>query len=187
VSAAINRAKPITDMRRRRDVPFRALLSVILIGLATSGCVGGASGGGATHIESVAHMPADSVLVTVPIGLPARSRHEVHAVCPQTATCRIVRVPNIRPTYWAAVVSRRLTCSPDGGDYADPVAACRALDLLILPPQSSVVCGCPIAFRPASTIVGRVRGHAFRREYGVCDMCGAAPPLRDALNTLLTP
>jgi hypothetical protein len=67
-----------------------------------------------------------------------------------------------------------LTCSPDGGDYDDPAAACRALTDVVakLDAPGRALCMCPLMPRPADKAVGIYRGKRRTITLDGCSLCG---------------
>jgi hypothetical protein len=70
-------------------------------------------------------------------------------------------------------VSRHLTCSPDGGDYDDPAAACRALtDIVKKRGKHPRICVCIPSELPAPEAVGVYRGKRQVISLNGCSLCG---------------
>lgn len=75
-------------------------------------------------------------------------------------------------------VTRHLTCHPNGGDYADPAAACRALTDIVTklhrqqsqPGPPVMVCRCPMIAHPP-TAVGYDHGKRRTIQLDACSLC----------------
>jgi hypothetical protein len=175
--------------RVRLSVRIRWWVVIGLLAFAAAGCFGGSSNGGSSvQVQGSVVQASTSVVISGGIGQPARSRDQAHAVCPSDATCKVVKVRGVSPTNWSAIAQRHLTCSPAGGDYRDPRAACRALaDFLKPRAPNTVVCMCPLEIRPAYTIVGRYQDKPLHRRFDSCSMCGAPQQMQDAFNVLFNP
>jgi hypothetical protein len=76
-----------------------------------------------------------------------------------------------------------LTCSPDGGDYDHPAAACRALtDLVTKLSKNHPTCACPLeplGYLPPRAI-GIYQGKRRTIPLDGCSLCGAGEVLSDA-------
>src|SRR5439155_15314921 len=99
------------------------------------------------------------------------------------ARCRDVRLPvscspiagYCAPQPWVRIAVRHLTCSPSGGDYPDPKAACAALDdlnrRLGITPTTRCSCpGLPFGTRSARAS-GRYHGHRIKLALDFCSLC----------------
>lgn len=119
---------------------------VVLIALASAGCIGPTS---STGMLTTGDLPAGSrpaTLVSISYTVPT---------CPPGAKC--LTAPG--ESYY--IVSRELTCSPSGGGgYKDPAAACRALadvaTKLSAHPTAPAICSCP----------GHASGYLAPRAFG---------------------
>lgn len=170
----------------------RSSVVIGLLGIAAAGCFGGSSNGGSSDQNVSASQASEahastSVLISGAIGLPASNRDQAHAVCPSDATCKVIRVPGMSPTHWSAMAQRRLTCSPAGGDYRDPQAACLALVDFLKPRASHAVCWCPLDPRPDYTIVGTYQDQPLHHRFDSCSLCGAPQEMQDDFNVLFNP
>jgi hypothetical protein len=90
------------------------------------------------------------------------------------------------------IVSRHLTCSPNGGDYHDPVAVCRALVDVVTKLDGKVkatpICRCPghpKGYVPPKA-VGFFDGERRTIPLDGCSLCGL-PGTRADLALLLPP
>jgi hypothetical protein len=166
-----------------------------LLALAATGCFGGSSNGGSSDqqrsVSQGVPQASTSVLISAAIGEPAGSRRgardQARAICPGDATCKVMKIPGVSPTHWSAMAQRRLTCSPAGGDYRDPQAACRALADFLKPRAPHAVCLCPLDIRPDYTIVGRYRGRSLHHRFDGCSLCGGPQQMQDDFNILFNP
>jgi hypothetical protein len=95
-----------------------------------------------------------------------RIRYQV-STCPPSADC-------VTNPHGFKLVSRHLTCSPDGGDYTDPAAACRALTHIVakLKAPGRAVCLCPLMVPPLAKAVGSYRGKRRTIPLDGCALCG---------------
>jgi hypothetical protein len=166
-------------------------LWLILLPVIVAGCLGrgsghassnGASAGGLPLTESSppVHIPLTDLRVSYPVGDIAMVRSHL-ASCPSGATCRDVRLRTscesvapcpARP--WFRVAHRRLTCSPSGGDYSDPKAACAALgdlDQLRLGNAASCYCAFVPRYEPPRA-TGNYNGHRLILPLDPCSLCG---------------
>jgi hypothetical protein len=157
-----------------------------LLAVVVAGCFGGSSNRG-TSDQGRASQASTSVLISGAIGLPGSSRSKAHAECPSDATCKVITVPGVSPTYWSSIAQRRLTCSPAGGDYRDPQAACRALADFLKPRAPHAICMCALDIRPDYSIVGRYRGQSLHHRFDGCSLCGAPQELQDDFKVLFNP
>jgi hypothetical protein len=107
---------------------MRRLAAIVLIALASSGCIVSTSSTG-TVITSGALPGPPATDVYISYSVPT---------CPPGASCVVASRDQ---KYY--IVSRHLTCSPDGGDYTDPAAVCRALaDVVTKLGKKNWSCGC---------------------------------------------
>lgn len=118
------------NQRAERPRDMRRIAGIALIALATTGCFGSGSS---------ASSGTNSVQSTTPTTEPRTDVMITYTVptCPPGARC--VQFPATK----FYIVSRRLTCSPAGGNYADADAACQALsDVDTKLGKKNWVCGC---------------------------------------------
>jgi hypothetical protein len=137
---------------------MRRLAAMAMIAVATTGCIG--SSGSSTSNGS-----SDDLGLT-PLKTDLTIRYRV-PTCPPSAHCYTT-------SRGSHIVSRRLTCSPDGGDYDDPAAACRALTDVVakLDAPGRAVCWCPLMIRPTNKAVGIYRGKRRTIQLDGCSLCG---------------
>jgi hypothetical protein len=145
----------------------RLTCTVLVIALATAGCIGSSS-------SSPTSGRSDDVGVT-PLKTDLTIRYSV-PTCPPSAHC-------VTTSQGFHIVSRRLTCSPDGGDYDDPAAVCHALtDLVKKLSKNHPTCACPLEplgyFPPRAT--GIYQGKRRTIPLDGCSLCGAGDVLPDA-------
>lgn len=172
------------------------VVTIGLLAFTATGCFGGSSNGGSADQQGgvsqrSGSQSSTSVLIIGAIGQPAGSRlgaaDQAQTICPGDATCKVMKIPGVSPTHWSAMAQRRLTCSPAGGDYRDPQAACRALADFLKPRAPHAVCLCPLDIRPDYTIVGRYRGRSLHHRFDGCSLCGGPQQLQDDFNALFNP
>lgn len=118
------------NQRAERPRDMRRIAGIALIALATTGCFGSGSSAssGTNSVQSTTSTtePRTDVMITYTV-----------PTCPPGARC--VQFPATK----FYIVSRRLTCSPVGGNYADADAACQALsDVDTKLGKKNWVCGC---------------------------------------------
>jgi hypothetical protein len=137
---------------------------VVVIALVTAGCIG-TSGAGSSQRPSVS-------TAVGPPSLPLQTDMTITynvPTCPPGAKC--LTAPG--QSYYT--VSRHLTCSPDGGEYDDPAAVCRALADLVTKrdadPTASYICGCPALPRPLPKAVGTYHGKLRTIPLDGCSLC----------------
>ncbi len=148
-----------------------ATLGLVGLTVLASSCLGSAAPAGSTGRDTGGPSP----LATAPSGTRVVVRYVVsQRPCPAPARCRAVRIRGDRPRRWMLVASRTLTCSPDGGDYLHPAAACRALrDLIRLEARGpAIACACPLELSPPPVAVGWVDRRRVRIALGGCAACG---------------
>jgi hypothetical protein len=137
--------EPIRRVERHRDV--RRLTALVLVAVIAAGCVGSSSAGSSQRERPVAVSPHIEMMITYAV-----------PTCPEGARC--VQAPREQDFYW---VSRQLTCSPDGGNYPDPHAACRALRNVLYKRQTlTALTDCVGIVNPARAVGyydGRKTGH----------------------------
>jgi hypothetical protein len=136
----------------------RLACTVVLVALASAGCIGSSNSG--TSVGTTAHSALDlNTALTITYIAPT---------CPPGARCAFVPTG---PKYYR--VSRQLLCSPNGGDYDNPAAVCRALSDIVtkLGPQGSV-CNCPPQILPPAKAVGYYDGKRQTIPLDGCSLCG---------------
>jgi hypothetical protein len=160
---------------------MKLALWLVLLPVIVAGCFGG---GHAVSGDSTGNaLPTTSLRISYQVG--GIVAHRSHLVsCPTGATCRDIHLPRVcesvaaycqhRP--WVRVAVRQLTCSPSGGDYTEPKAACMALDDLERRVKTSpaTVCECPPEQdgHQSAKAKGRYQGHRFRLALDFCSLCG---------------
>jgi hypothetical protein len=138
---------------------FRLVSTALVIAVASAGCIG-STGSTGTVITSgpVPGLPATDVFISYNV-----------PTCPPGAKC--LTAPG--ESYY--IVSRHLTCSPDGGDYDDPAAVCRALADLVTKrdadPRASYACSCPALPRPLAKAFGFYHGKRRTIPLDACSLC----------------
>lgn len=142
---------------------------VVVVALASAGCVGSSS-------SSTSNGGSDDLGLT-PLKTDLVITYTVSkSKCPPGAFCGFVRNDH-------RIVRRHLTCSPDGGDYEDPTAVCRALtDLVTKLKQPHGLCDCPpqpSGYR-APKVVGIYQGKRRTILLDGCSLCGVPDGLADA-------
>jgi hypothetical protein len=147
---------------------MRRIAAVAMIALATAGCIGSSN---SSAPSSTTGASTSQVVGTLP---PRTNLLITYAVptCPPGARC-VLTSPAGQDDYY--IMSRRLTCSPDGGDYDDPTAACRALADLVTKldanPTPAVVCDCFALHNPPKA-VGIHNGERRTIPLDGCSLCG---------------
>jgi hypothetical protein len=133
---------------------------VVVIALASAGCIG--SSGSSSPAPSTGHPgPAPQPPLTyLTINYPV-------ATCPPGSSC-------IKTSQDYYLVRRHLTCSPDGGDYQDPGAVCRALTHIAtkLDAGASGHCLCADNPGPLAKAVGIFHGKRRTIPLDGCSLCG---------------
>jgi hypothetical protein len=131
---------------------------VVLLALAT-GCIGSTS-------SSTSNGRSSDDLGLIALKTALTIRYSV-PTCPPSAHC-------LTTQEGFHIVSRQLLCSPDGGDYDDPAAACRALTDLVtkLHEPGRAVCACPLMIRPLAKAVGFYHGKRRTIPLDGCSLCG---------------
>jgi hypothetical protein len=94
-----------------------------------------------------------------------------------------VALKNTTPIRWMLAARRRLRCAPNGGDYSDPAAACRAL-ADFLKGWHFVACSCLETPRVDFTITGQVYGERVFKRFSDCTLCNAPPRIRHDMAVL---
>ncbi len=143
---------------------MRPLTAILLIALATAGCIGStgapsSTDTGASTAQEVGTLPPRTNLLIT---------YTASAVptCPPGAKC----LPAQGQSYY--IVRRRLTCSPDGGAYDNPTAVCNALDRVIKSvARAHPACLCPIGREPRAKAVGYYNGNRRTIPLDWCTLC----------------
>ena len=159
-----------------------ALLPAIVAGCLDGGKHAASHGAGVSDLPlTESSPPAQTALrFSYPVGTPVVGRSHLPG-CPSVATCQDVRMPigcggsltSCPPKPWLRIANRRLTCSPSGGDYSDPKAACAALnELQHIRLHHGGVCYC--AFLPGrrAEATGRYNGRRISIPLDPCSLCG---------------
>jgi hypothetical protein len=144
--------------------------TLIAIGATAMALVASGCGAGTAGSASQAHGPATLVTVVYSVGRPVHLRSQVEARCPAFARCRPARALGS----WVLRVTRRLTCDPAAGGYADPASACAALRQFarLEHNRGANVCMCPMMFGIPGKAYGVVAGRPVRLELTPCAACG---------------
>jgi hypothetical protein len=160
-------------------------LWLVTLPLIAAGCLGGSSGHATSSAMSppgdLAPGPATSLSISYPVGNDATRRSKL-APCP-TAACHDVQVKHCASggscellRTWIRVVDRRLICSPSGGEYSDPKAACAALDDLERRLGSNPVSVCRSLAEssgyPTAKARGRYHDQLVKLALGADFLCG---------------
>ena len=159
-------------------------LSVLAV-FATAGCFGGDRD--AVPSPPVTPVPATDMVISYPLGSPVRNESDLPD-CLTGATCTVLQLPHSCPKGavckavraririgWVKVVRRHLTCSPAGGGYPDPAAACAALGDLVERLETGgplqPICDCAYTWPPAQA---KGRYQSRHRTIGLdgCSLCG---------------
>jgi hypothetical protein len=154
---------------------FAALLAAVL-----TGC--GAAGSGAASTPPTTHpAPAADVAITYPISTAMGSRSHATQSCPAGAACTYASIGTTPKgaEIWEPVAHFHLTCSPAGGTYHDPVAACRALlDLQHRMKVRHQICMCPMILTRGAQprAQGIVDGKPLVLDLSPCSFCGLGKP-----------
>jgi hypothetical protein len=131
---------------------MRRFAAIAMIAFATAGCIGSSSAGsshGHSSSSTTRRMPKADVTIT-------------YSNCPPGGKC---------PSDMATL---RLTCSPAGGDYDNPAAACRALADIVtkrLHQHPAVMCSC-LLIKRAPRAVGYYDGRRRTIRLDACSLCG---------------
>ncbi len=160
----------------RSAIPIGALGVAALLAAVLTGC--GAAGSGATSTPSTHHnhAPTTNLAVTYPIRSGMGSKAKAAGACPAGARCTFAAVGTSGEgaEIWMPVVHLHLTCSPAGGTYHDPAAACRALfDLRHRMKAHPQICMCPMM--PANApwrLRGTLDGAETTLNLSACALCG---------------
>jgi hypothetical protein len=134
---------------------MRRVAVIAMIALATTGCIGSGnaeSSHGHSQPPSIGPFPKTDVTITYPD-------------CPPGGKCLV------------AQASRRLKCSPTGGDYDNPAAACRALRDIVTKqrqresqPGPLIVCRCVMS-TDSPKAVGSYGGKRRTIRLDACSLC----------------
>ncbi len=177
------------SMVRHYRLRMASLTMLVVVVLLAAGCfAGGSRDGGVSsspsESASVIRRADTAVTLWMPVGLPARNRSDVASMtCPSAAHCMIAQIVGTTPNTWVLVAKRHLTCSPSGGGYSDPQAACRALTDF-LKPWPHTVCFCPALAQPPFEIIGRYRGRERQISFDRCRLCGAPGHIQSDFSVL---
>jgi len=162
-----------------------ALAVAALLAAVLTGC--GAARSGAASAPPTTHhrAPATNLAVTYPIRSAMGSKSKAAAACPTGASCTLTSVgtTGTGAKIWMPVAHMHLACTPAGGTYRDPGAACRALrDLQRLRHAHPQVCMCPMMPGNAEwRLYGTVDGTEMNLNLGACALCGlGSAGIRDA-------
>ena len=144
--------------------------TLIAIGAAAAALTAAGCGAGAAGSASQTHGPATHVTVVYSVGRPVHLRSQVDARCPAFARCRPARSRGS----WVLRVTRRLTCNPAAGGYADPAGACAALVQFarLVHHRGPNVCMCPMMFGIPGQAYGVIAGRPVRVDLTPCAACG---------------
>ena len=144
--------------------------TLIAIGAAAVAMVAAGCGAGAAGSASQTHGPATHVTVVYSVGGPVHRRSQIDARCPAFARCRAARAQGS----WVLRVTRRLTCGPAAGGYANPAVACAALRQFVrlVHHRHVNVCACPMEFGIPGRARGVLDGHPVRLDLTPCAACG---------------
>lgn len=155
------------------------LTTVVLAALAAA-CMGGSHDGPLPSMTTTAS-PATRLTVTYAVSRTFRSRERVPAACVPGARCFIEKLDGVSPRMWERMARRTLTCSPAGGTYPDPAAACAALrNLHRLSHKKHAVCSCPAPFVIGAVARGVYAHHRATILLDFCSACGlGASAIRD--------
>ncbi len=136
--------------------------AAVVIALASAGCIGSTSrstSNGRSDHSGLIHL---NTALTISYRVPT---------CPPGARCALITANG--PKYYR--VSRQLLCSPDGGDYDNPAAVCRALtDVVTKLKQPHGFCSCPPqldGYKPPKA-VGFYMGTRRTIQLDACSLCG---------------
>jgi hypothetical protein len=139
-----------------RQTHMRRFAAIAMIALTTAGCIGSSSAGsshGGSPSPTTGTFPQADVIIT-------------YTDCPPGGKCLVTEA------------SRRLKCSPTGGDYDNPAAACRALADIVTKQRLQqsqtgpvVICRCAIS-REAPKAVGYYDGRRRTIRLDACSLCG---------------
>jgi hypothetical protein len=87
---------------------------------------------------------------------------------------------------WQKLATRRLSCSPAAGDYADPAAACAAMrDYKSLLRNRTGMCFCAVKFGLDASASGELDGRHVDLALDGCTACGLGGGAQHDLHTLL--
>jgi hypothetical protein len=134
---------------------MRLFAAIAIIALTTAGCIGSSSAG-----SSQGRSPSPS------IGPIFRTDVTITYIdCPPGGKCP------------ADMATRRLKCSPAGGDYENPGAACRALTDIVTKQRQrqsqtgpAIICRCVMS-TDAPKVVGYYDGKRRTIRLDACSLC----------------
>jgi hypothetical protein len=136
------------------------VMCAVVMALASAGCIGSSSSSTPTgSSDDLGLIPLKTAL-TVTYSVPT---------CPPGARCVLTSAAGQNDYYR---VSRQLLCSPDGGDYDDPAATCRALRDIVKKLGKHPVCDCIQSQFPPPEAVGFYRGKRRLIPLDWCSLCG---------------
>jgi hypothetical protein len=165
-------------------VGVAALLAAVL-----TGC--GAAGSGAASVPPTSQhqTPTTDLAVSYPIRSAMGSKAEATHACPAEARCTFdsVGTSGAGAEIWLPIAHLHLTCSPAGGTYRDPAAACRALfDLQRLRRAHPQVCMCPMMPGNAEwRLRGKLNGAETTLNLSACALCGLGSTGQRDANALM--
>ena len=140
------------------DVP--RLASIVLIVLATAGCVG--PGAGSKTGPSSDHNASSWPRTVLTITYYAQR-------CPPGARC-LGQVKSQGNRKFVRVV-RNLHCNPAGGNYMSPAAACRALPKVVQRLKRRQYCPCVSPVHPGDKAAGVYQGKRRTIPLDLCSLC----------------
>jgi hypothetical protein len=138
----------------------RLASAVVVIALASAGCIGSSSSSTPTERSTHSSLVPPSADLTITYIVPT---------CPPGVSCIAAST-----TQHYFIVSRHLTCSPDGGDYTLPAAVCHALADLVTKYDTvtpAYLCPCLKAHNPPKA-VGLYDGKRRSIPLDGCSLCG---------------
>lgn len=167
------------------------LVLAALLAAVLTGC--GAAPSGGASVSSIGHPPPTTPTTRLAISYPIRTGMGSHAhavrACPAGATCSYTPIGTTSQgsQIFVPVVHLRLTCSPAGGTYRDPAAACRALfDLRHRMRIHHQVCMCPMILSNARSLIrGTLDGTDTTLDLEACALCGLGSAAAADANTLM--
>jgi hypothetical protein len=159
----------------RTSITLTGVLGTLLL---ASAC-GAAASSAASSTTTTGTPAATRVTISYPIAQAVGSADGLLARCPSGATCRVERNslgPVIKRTRWVLIVDRTLSCGATAsGQYADPAAACRALETYARARRRArMLCACPLMSVPQAEAIGEIDGRQDTLTMGVCGACGVA-------------
>jgi hypothetical protein len=123
---------------------MQRVAAIAILVLAAAGCIGSS---GSSAPSSSIDASTSQVVGTLPPDTNLLITYSV-PTCPPGARCVLTSAAG-QDDYYR--VSRRLTCSPAGGDYDDPAAVCRAIsDIVTKLGKKDWLCSCGVLRYPGS-------------------------------------